>query len=163
MQLLGLNNKPLVAGGKAIIPPTAGSGVDIQYDTITPDRYTVDLDNRTCYLNLNGLITHKFFYVQIDFNGEALDNENLLSTGETINYYIFIQYVDEKDSQTTNSIFYYVVPGMTTPLLVRFTDNSSHILDLGVNGFLFDLSQGGEYGLALSISTVIKSTIISWD
>lgn len=163
MKILGLDGKPLEASGKVFLPPSAGSSVDVQTNTITPERYTVNLDNRTCYLNLNGLINHKFCVVQMEFIGEALDSDNLETSGDEQHYQINILYASEDDQSDANSGMYYgpfVDPfwGGFYPIPVTGTD------------YTFDLSNAlestrntGTYGVALSISEIIVSTIISWD
>lgn len=165
MKILGLDGKPLEASGKVFLPPAAGSSVDVQTNTITPERYTVNLDNRTCYLNLNGLINHKFCVVQVSFRGEALDNNNIETTGDEATYQISIQYASEDEESDINSGMYcgknyngYSVFGGFPAIPVTGTD---YTFDLSTA--LEETKNDGEHGMAISISEIIFSSIISWD
>ena len=168
MKILGLDGKPLEASGKVFLPPSAGSGVDIQYNTITPDRYTVDVDNRTAFLNLGGLLDHKFFIVNMNFGGESLnkDNSAVSSDGEISEYQIYIQYVDEKDLDDSQNLGLYSVPNEISVGIfpVIFSSAANHVLDLSI---ALESTKGGgwdgAFGAALSITEIYNSAIISWD
>lgn len=159
MKLLGLNSKPLVAGGKAIIPPSAGSSVDAQTNTITPERYTVDLDNFTCYLNLDGLITGKYFMCTIDFVGESLSIHGQPS-GDENNYILTIQYIDDLPLDESMSIGYCCGPEGFGVCPMIFANEANHVLDLST---LMESMKKDEYGMALNIATVQQSLVVSWD
>ena len=163
MKILGLDGKALENVGKVILPPSAGSGVDIQTNTITPDMYTVDLNNRTCYLNLNGLINHKFCVVQMTFTGEALDNNNVETTGDEQEYQVNIQYVSEDEDSISNYGMYCgpfrdMFGAYFFPIPITGTDYTFNL-----SGVLESTKNETMYGAALSISEIQFSSIISWD
>lgn len=153
------------ASGEKITGTSAGSGVDVHTNTITPERYTVNLDNRTCYLNLNGLINHKFCVVKMSFRGEALDSNNIETTGDEATYQISIQYASEDEESNINDGMYcgknyngYSVFGGFPAIPVTGTD---YTFDL--SAALEETKNYGEHGMAISISEIIFSSIISWD
>ena len=52
----------------------ASGNTNISYNTVEPDRYSVDLDNRTCQLDLTGLVAGSHYICNLEFEGEALDS-----------------------------------------------------------------------------------------
>lgn len=160
MKLLGLDNKPLVAGGKAIIPPSAGSSVDIQLGTITPDRYTVDTDNVTAFLNLGGLITGKYFVCRIEFIGESADGGTFEPSGTENGYILDIVYIDDLTLDETNSAGYCCGPQGFAAFPITFVSDADHVLDLSL---LLEFMKNDTYGMALNMTSVHESVIVSWD
>ena len=160
MKILGLNGKPLEASGKVILPPSAGSGVDIQYNTITPDRYTVDVDNCTAFLNLGGLITGKYFMCSIEFIGESAEAEYLEPSGEENHYFLDIEYIDDSTLDETNSTGFCCGPKGFSEYPIIFVSDADHVLDLSL---LLELMKRSTYGMALNMTSVLRSVIVSWD
>lgn len=86
MKILAKDGKPLATGGKVIIPPSAGGAVNVSYNTVEPNRYSVDLDNQKAQLDLTGLVAGSHYICNMMFAGTALDYNNIDITGDTINY-----------------------------------------------------------------------------
>ena len=83
MNILGVNGKPVVVGGKVILPP---SGVDVRLNAITPDRYQYSSSLFECILDLSGLITGNYFICGLTFSGERIDRGWLERYGITMSY-----------------------------------------------------------------------------
>lgn len=160
MKVLAKNGKPLITSGKVILPPSAGSSVDIQLGTITPDRYIVDTDNITAFLNLGGLITGKYFVCSIEFIGESANEEALEPSGTENGYILDIVYIDDLTLDETNSVGYCCGPQGFASFPIAFVSDADHVLDLSL---LLDSMKSDAYGMALNMTSVQESVIVSWD
>lgn len=154
MSILGLNGKPLVTGGKVIVPPTAGDAVNVSYNTVEPNRYSVDLDNRTAQLDLTGLVDGSHYICALDFQGVALDSENTNSTGDLVNYSVYVFDIGSNQFGITYSFqdgLGYGPAQYKSPLIL----NLDILLETTRNNY--------SYGMAYSITEVLNSVIVSWD
>ena len=81
MKLLGLNNKPLVAGGKAIIPPAAGGDFQpLVYPVSTPSGEPISSDG-----TVGGFVTAPSFKNGFIFlNWDVTKNNDLDITGNLV-------------------------------------------------------------------------------
>lgn len=137
--------------------PLGGSagGVNVSYNTVEPNRYSVDLDNHTAHLDLTGLVAGSHYICVMYFLGVALDPANSASTGETMEYMIT---VPSTGSEQDDSIYY---SGVTFLVGAPIRYNSNLVLNLDQ---LLDLTQSlYDYGMAYNITEMIQSTIVSWD
>lgn len=163
MKVLGLNGKPLKASDKVLLPPSAGNSVDIQYNTLTPDRYTVDTNNGTAFLNLGGLITGKHFVCSIHFNGESFAGDTFEPSGEENPYLLEMGYVDDLPLDETKSFGFCSGPQGFAEYPIIFVSDADHVLDLA---FLLEFMKGTShdtYGMALNMTSVLNSVVVSWD
>lgn len=155
MKILAKDGKALVTSGKAIIPPTVGGTVNVSYDTIEPNRYSVDLDNNTVQLDLTGLVDGSHYICNIDFSGTALDSNNINNTGDVINYKIT---VFSTGSEQHDYVVYSFINGLVYAPLQY---NSNLVLNLDV---IIESSKNEYiYGMAYNITNILDSMIVSWD
>lgn len=146
MNILGVNGKPVVVGGKVILPP---SGVDVRLNAITPDRYQYDEAANSISLNLSGLITGKFFVCVLWFEGTSI-------SGKSGNYTITISYLVESSPEYEHD--FVVCAGPTgsgyIPTILKSGENN-----------VYDLSMLTEMmsDAPAEISNVIDSYVVSWN
>lgn len=132
-----------------------GGGVNVSYDTIDPNRYSVNLDNGTAQLDLTGLVAKSHYVCNMSFRGVALDSNNEGSTGDTIDYNITV--IGTGNNQY-DIVIYSFVDGMGMgPVLY----NSALVLNLDF--FIESTKTPYTYGMAYNITEMAASTIISWD
>lgn len=150
MNILGVNGKPVVVGGKVILPP---SGVDVRLNAITPDRYQYDEAANSISLNLGGLITGKFFVCVLWFDGTSIN-------GDVAAYTITISYLVEPDSEYNHD--FVVCAGPTgsgyMPTLLKSGENNVYDLSM-----LIDAMNGLQVDAPAEISNVIDSYVVSWN
>lgn len=156
MKILAKDGKPLATGGKVIIPPSAGGAVNVSYNTVEPNRYSVDLDNRKAQLDLTGLVTGSHYICNMWFSGEALDSDNVASSGDTIDYNIT---VFDTGNEQYDYVFYACGDfGVSAPIQYKRT------LVLNLDALLEYTYNLDEYhGMAYTITEMIRSIIVSWD
>lgn len=145
------------AAGEPIVGTGGGTGggVNVSYDTIDPNRYSVNLDNQTAQLDLTGLVAKSHYVCNMSFHGVALDNNNENSTGDTIDYNITVL---GTGNDQHDMIIYSFMDGVSEgPLLY----NSALVLNL--DWFLEGTKTLYTYGMAYNITEMAASTIISWD
>lgn len=134
----------------------AAGGVNVSYNTVEPNRYSVDLDNYTAQLDLTGLVAGSHYACVIHFRGIALDGQNV-SIGEAVIGYSIS--VFNTGSEQNDYVTYSIPPysaGEYYPLY-----NSPLVLNL--DSFLDSTKNSTDYGMAYNITEMIDSTIVSWD
>lgn len=141
------------AAGERIVG--TGGGVNVSYDTIDPNRYSVNLNNRTAQLDLTGLVAKSHYVCNMYFQGVALDNINGDSTGDTIDYNITV--LGTGDDQHDIVIYSFMNGMVGSPILY----NSALVLNL--DSYLEATRTEYDYGMAYNITEMVASTIISWD
>lgn len=150
MNILGVNGKPVVVGGKVILPP---SGVDVRLNAITPDRYQYDEAANSISLNLGGLITGKFFVCVLWFDGTSV-------RGESEPYAITISYLVESSPEYEHD--FVVCAGLTgsgyIPTILKSGENNVYDLSMLIE----DMNSQG-VGAPASIETIIDSYVVSWN
>lgn len=156
MKILAKDGKSLVTSGKAIIPPTVGGAVNVSYNTVEPNRYSVDLDNRKAQLDLTGLVDGSHYICNIDFSGTALDSDNINNTGDVIDYNIT---VFDTGNEQYDYVFYACGDfGVSAPIQYNRT------LVLNLDALLELTHVLNEYhGMAYNITNILDSMIVSWD
>lgn len=133
----------------------AAGGVNVSYNTVEPNRYSVNLDNRTAQLDLTGLVAGSHYICVMNFVGVALDPDNTASTEDTGEYIITVL---STGSEQDDAIHY---SGTTFVASSPIRYNSNLVLNLDL---LLVLSQSlYAYGMAYNITEMIQSTIVSWD
>ncbi len=132
-----------------------GGGVNVSYDTIDPNRYSVNLDNRTAQLDLTGLVAKSHYVCNMRFQGVALDNNNEGSTEDIIDYNITV--IGAGNDQY-DIVIYSFMDGMG---MGPIQYNSALVLNLDL--FLEHTRTDYTYGMAYNITEMLDSTIISWD
>lgn len=132
-----------------------GGGVNVSYDTIDPNRYSVNLDNSTAQLDLTGLVAGSHYICYMSFQGVALDSDNAASTGDIVSY---IMTVFSTGIEGHEGITYSFIDGVGEAP-VRY--NSPLVLKL--NTLLESTRNFYTYGMAYNITEMIASTIISWN
>ena len=155
MKILAKDGKPLATGGKVIIPPSAGGAVNVSYNTVEPNRYSVNLNDSTAQLDLTGLVTGAHYICNINFNGIALDSDNQYSTGGIINYGMTVFSIGDEqydDIEYSSQDFLALGP-------VQYNSN----LILNLDRLLESAKNQHTYGMAYNITEVLQSTIVSWD
>lgn len=155
MSILGLNGKPLVTGGKVIVPPTVGGTVNVSYNTVEPNRYSVDLNSNTAKLNLTGLVTGSHYICNMFFQGVALDSPNLNITGDIVDYNMTVFSIGDEQ----HDYIVYSSPDFLAEGAIIY--NSNQVLNLDV--LLESAKNDYNYGMAYNITEMIDSTIVSWD
>lgn len=133
---------------------TAG-GVNVSYDTVEPNRYSVDLDNRTAQLDLTGLVAGSHYICHIQFQGEALDDNNIDSTGDIIPYSMTVFSTGHEQ----NDYIVYSFDGCMALGPVQY--NSPLVLNFDT--LMEDTKNPHSYGMAYNITEMIDSMIVSWD
>lgn len=132
-----------------------GGGVNVSFNSIDPNRYSVNLDNQTAQLDLTGLVAKSHYVCNMAFRGVALDNNNIDSTGDSIGYIIT---VISTGSEQYDAIICSFIDGAGE---IPIQYNSDLVLNL--DGLL-EVTKGGDaYGMAYNITEMVNSTIISWD
>lgn len=155
MKILAKDGKVLVTSGKAIIPPTVGGTVNVSYNTVEPNRYSVNLDNSTVQLDLTGLVAGSHYICNIDFSGTALDSDNINNTGDTVNYNITV-------FSTGSEQYDYVIYSFKNNLVyapLQYNSNLVLNLDIIIESFKNEYN----YGMAYNITNILDSMIVSWD
>ena len=134
----------------------AAGGVNVSYNTVEPNRYSVDLDNYTAQLALTGVVAGSHYSCVMRFNGIALDGQNTSIGEETISYVISVFSTgSEQNDGVTYSIPTYGAGDYATSY------NSPLVLDLTP---LLDATKNDTpYGVAYNITEMLGSTIVSWD
>lgn len=155
MKILAKDGKALVTSGKAIIPPTVGGTVNVSYDTVEPNRYSVDLDNYTAQLDLTGLVTGSHYICNMFFKGVALNSYNTYNTGDIVEYNIT---VFNTGNEQYDSVVYSFKDGVGYAPLQY---NSNLVLNLDV--LLDNTKNSHTYGMAYNITEMSQSIIVSWD
>lgn len=155
MKILAKDGKALVTSGKAIIPPTVGGTVNVSYDTVEPNRYSVDLDNQTVQLDITGLVAGSHYICNIDFSGTALDSDNINNTGNVIDYNLT---VFSTGSEQHDYVIYSFKDNMG---YAPIQYNSNLVLNL--NNLLESTKNEYTYGMAYNITDILDSMIVSWD
>lgn len=137
--------------------PLGGSagGVNVSYNTVEPNRYSVNLDKQTAQLDLTGLVPGSHYICNMAFQGVALDPSNTNITGDTIDYNMTVFSIG--DEQTDYMV--YSSPGFYAPSAITYNSN----LVLNLDSFLGYTKDGYDYGMAYNITEMIQSTIVSWD
>ena len=130
-------------------------GVNVSYNTIDPDRYSVNLDNWTAQLDLTGLVAGSLYICNMTFLGVALDSQNTGSTGDAIKYNITMFSTGNEQS---DFIFCSFMGGYGDGPIQY---NSTLVLNLDI---LLDATKNDyDYGMAYNITKMINSTIVSWN
>ena len=135
----------------------AAGGVNVSYDTVEPNRYSVDLDNRTAQLDLTGLVAGGHYICNMYFQGTALDGNNMASTDDDVFYAITILSIG---SEQYDSIIY-SIPDSDGVSDSPFRYNRPLVLNLDT--LLEDTKTSSAYGMAYNITEMFQSTIVSWD
>lgn len=145
------------AAGKRIVGTGdgTGGGVNVSYDTIDPNRYSVNLDNRTAQLDLTGLVAGSHYVCHMQFQGVALDSGNMDSMEETVDYFIT---VFSTGSEQYDGIIYSFKDGCGDGPLQY---NSTLVLNLDT--LLESTKNGYTYGMAYNITEMTLSVIVSWN
>lgn len=147
------------AGERIVGTGGTGGGVNVSYDTIDPNRYSVNLDNRTAQLDLTGLVAKSHYVCNMNFLGVALDSQNTGSTGDTINYNITVFSTGNEQSDFISCSFKGSDSGGYGDGPIQY--NSTLVLNLDI---LLDTTKNVyDYGMAYNITEMVASTIISWD
>ena len=150
MNILGVNGKPVVVGGKVILPP---SGVDVRLNAITPDRYQYDEAANSISLNLGGLITGKFFVCVLWFDGTSIND---ISGNYTITISYLVEYSPEYEHD------FVVCAGPTgsgyIPTILKSGENN--VYDLSQ---LIEVMKDQVVDAPASISTILDSYVVSWN
>lgn len=133
---------------------TAG-GVNVSYDTVEPNRYSVDLDNHTAQLNLTGLVAGSHYICSIYFSGQSLDPTNDNIGDFNADYNITVYSIGSEQSDNIN------YSGQTFFTAIPITDNSNLVLNL--DEFLSLTKNDYDIGMAYYITEVVASIIVSWD
>lgn len=141
------------AAGNPIVG--TGGGVNVSFNSIDPNRYSVNLDNQTAQLDLTGLVAKSHYVCNMAFRGVALDSSNIDSTGDSIGYIIT---VISTGSEQYDEIVYSFIDA-TGEIPIQY--NSDLVLNL--DGLLENTRGGDTYGMAYNITEMVASTIISWD
>lgn len=153
MNILGVNGKPVVVGGKVILPPDVGSGVDVRLNAITPDRYQYDEATNSISLDLGGLITGKFFVCVLWFDGTSI-------SGESGNYTITISYLVESSPEYEHD--FVVCAGPTgsgyIPTILKSGENNVYDLSMLIEAMKDEISYA-----PTEISNVVDSYVVSWN
>lgn len=145
------------AAGEPIVGTGGGTGggVNVSYDTIDPNRYSVNLDNGTAQLDLTGLVAGRHYICYMIFTGVALDHENQYSTGDTINYQIAVFSLGNEQNDYVSCSF---TDGMG---IIELEYNSPLVLKLDL---LIEATKSqNDYGMAYNITEMIQSAIVSWN
>lgn len=143
------------AAGNRIVGTGTGGGVNVSFDSIDPNRYSVNLDNQTAQLDLTGLVAKSHYVCNMAFRGEALDNNNMDNTGDIIGYIITVL---STGSEKYDAI---VCSFMDCTGEIPIQYNSDLVLNLDA---LFEATKNDyTYGMAYNITEMVNSTIISWD
>lgn len=153
MNILGVNGKPVVVGGKVIVPPNVGSGVDVRLNAITPDRYQYDEAANSISLNLSGLITGKFFVCVLWFDGTSIN-------GEFGNYAITISYLVEYSPDDEHDFVVCAGPTGSGYIPTRLKSGENNVYDLSM---LIDVMKDERSYAPAEISNVIDSYVVSWN
>lgn len=156
MKILAKDGKALVTSGKAIIPPTVGGTVNVSYNTVEPNRYSVNLDNNTVQLDLTGLVAGSHYICNMWFRGEALDQDNAASSGDIIDYNIT---VFDTGNEQYDYVFYACVEfSVSAPIQYNRT------LVLNLDALLeYTHNLTSYHGMAYTITEMIQSIVVSWD
>lgn len=134
----------------------AAGGVNVSYNTVEPNRYSVDLDNYTAQLDLTGLVAGSHYICVMYFNGRALDGQNMSIMEDTTRYTISVFSTgSEQNDGVTYSILSYGSGDCSTQY------NSPLVLNLGQ--LLDSTKNSTAYGMAYNITEMTGSMIVSWD
>ena len=150
MNILGVNGKPVVVGGKVILPP---SGVDVRLNAITPDRYQYDEAANSISLNLGGLITGKFFVCVLWFDGTSIND----SSG---NYTITISYLVEYSPEYEHDFVVCAGPTGSGYIPTILKSGENNVYDLSQ---LIEVMKDQVVDAPASISTILDSYVVSWN
>ena len=150
MNILGVNGKPVVVGGKVILPP---SGVDVRLNAITPDRYQYDEAANSISLNLGGLITGKFFVCVLWFDGTSINDESG-------NYTITISYLVEYSPEYEHDFVVCAGPTGSGYIPTILKSGENNVYDLSQ---LIEIMKDQVVGAPASISTILDSYVVSWN
>ena len=146
---------PYDALKKVDVPvPVASGAPHVSSNTVEPNRYSVDLDNRTFQLDLTGLVAGSHYICYLDFQGEALDSDNMNTTGDTIPYALCVFDIGNDQFGITYSFqdgAGYAPIEYNSPLVL----NLNILLETTRNDY--------GYGMAYNITAVLNSVIVSWD
>lgn len=144
------------ASGQRITGIAEGAGANVSYNTVEPNRYSVDLDNQKVQLDLTGLVTGSHYICNMWFRGEALDSDNAASSGDIIDYNIT---VFDTGNEQYDYVFYACEEfGTSAPIQY----NRTLVLNLDA---LLEYTQNltNYHGMAYTITEMIQSMIVSWD
>lgn len=145
-----------LAGAIGSIPlGGTAKGVNVSYNTVEPNRYNVDLDNRTAQLDLAGLVAGSHYICVIRFSGIALDGENHTITEDIIDCTITVL---STGSEQNDAIIYSFPYGIGN---IDLQYNSTLVLNL--DNCLETTKNDYDYGMAYNITDMVDSTIVSWD
>ena len=150
MNILGVNGKPVVVGGKVILPP---SGVDVRLNAITPDRYQYDEATNSISLDLGGLITGKFFVCVLWFEGTSIN-------GDVAAYTITISYLVEPDSEYNHDFVVCAGPTGSGYIHTLLKSGENNVYDLSQ---LIEVMKDQVADAPASISTILDSYVVSWN
>lgn len=159
MKILAKNGKVIKLNGGAILAPSAaGSGgtATVSYNTVEPDRYSVNIDDQTASLNLTGLVTGTYYICNMTFLGTALDavqNEDI--TGDSMSYSITVFNTGDEQYDYIG----YSSQDFFAKSSVQY--NSNLILNLDM--FFEATKNEHAYGMAYNITEELTSIIVSWD
>lgn len=153
MNILGVNGKPVVVGGKVILPPNVGSGVDVRLNAITPDRYQYDEAAYSLSLDLSGLITGKFFVCVLWFDGTSIG-------GDSGNYTITISYLVEYSPEHEHDFVVCAGPTGSGYIPTRLKSGENNVYDLSQ---LIEVMKDQVVDAPASISTILDSYVVSWN
>ena len=152
MNILGVNGKPVVVGGKVILPP---SGVDVRLNAITPDRYQYSSSTFECTLDLSGLITGNYFICGLTFSGERIDGGWLGRYGITMSYV-------NSNPESEDNVTVYAGPVISGYQLTTLKSGSDHVYDLTMCVELMK-PESDQSSAANSIDTIYQSYVVSWN
>ena len=154
MNIRGVNGKPVVVGGKVILPPNVGSGVDVRLNAITPDRYQYDEATYSISLDLGGLITGKFFVCVLWFDGTSIG-------GSPDQYAITISYLVESSPEDEHNFVVCAGPTGSGYIPTILKSGENNVYDLSMLAEVMKFNRGSD--APAEISNVIDSYVVSWN
>lgn len=156
MNILGVNGKPVMVGGKVILPP---SGVDVRLNAITPERYQYVEDESKATLDLSGLITGNYFICFFDFEGIQRIN------GRFVEIIISFQSMGSNfiggAIRGTGVFFYRDGSNGVAPIDAYLESDSGHVYNIS-NDFT-SLDSEGNFMANCRIDKVLASYVVSWN
>jgi hypothetical protein len=157
MNILGVNGKPVVVGGKVILPP---SGVDVRLNAITPERYQYVEDENKATLDLSGLITGNYFICFFSFEG--IQRINGKSVEITISFQSMGSNFMGGAIRGTGVFFYRDGSNGAASINAYLESGSDHVYDIS-NDFTTLLDSEGYIMANCRIDQVNASYVVSWN
>lgn len=157
MNILGVNGKPVVVGGKVILPP---SGVDVRLNAITPDRYQYVEDEAKVTLDLSGLITGNYFICFFYFEGIQRTSEKPVEI--TISFQSMGSNFMAGTIRGTGVFFYRDGSNGVAPINAYLESGSGHVYNI-YNDFTMLIDSEGYLMADCRIDRVNASYVVSWN